>query len=98
MAMSSTEQQAFSFAAATKPESAVIDRPARQNVVIEAGAGTGQTTAIVAEVLPLLLSDEKLEPERILLVTFPQKAAGEIAHPIPHALTQIELRFQSRPG
>src|SRR5258708_20544357 len=95
MAMSSTEQQAFSFAAAAKPEAAVIDRPARRNVVIEAGAGTGKTTAIVAEVLRLLLSNEELAPERIVLVTFTEKAAGEIADRIHHALTEIELRFES---
>ena len=30
----------------------------RRNIVIEAGAGTGKTTAIVAEVLKLMLGDE----------------------------------------
>src|SRR5258708_8242174 len=95
MAMSSTEQQAFSFVRAVKPDAAVIDRPARRTVVIEAGAGTGKTTAIVAEVLRLLLSDEELAPERIVLVTFTEKAAGEIADRIHHALTEIELRFES---
>ena len=93
--MSSTQQQAFSFVPVAKPEAAVIDRPARRNLVIEAGAGTGKTTAIVAEVLRLLLSDEELAPERIVLVTFTEKAAGEIADRIHHALTEIELRFES---
>jgi len=44
--------------------------PKRRNLVIEAGAGTGKTTAIVGEVLKLMLSDESLSPERIVLVTF----------------------------
>jgi ATP-dependent helicase/nuclease subunit A len=70
-------------------------KPQRRNVVIEAGAGTGKTTAIVAEVLRLLLGDESLLPERIVLVTFTEKAAGEIADRIHEALTELELRFDS---
>jgi ATP-dependent helicase/nuclease subunit A len=61
----------------------------RRNVVIEAGAGTGKTTAIVAEVLKLMLDDADLAPERIVLVTFTEKAAGEIADRIHEALEQI---------
>ena len=72
-----------------------FEKPRRRNIVIEAGAGTGKTTAIVAEVLRLLLGDESLLPERIVLVTFTEKAAGEIADRIHEALTEIELRFES---
>ena len=70
-------------------------KPRRRNIVIEAGAGTGKTTAIVAEVLRLLLGDEALQPERIVLVTFTEKAAGEIADRIHQALTELALRFES---
>jgi ATP-dependent helicase/nuclease subunit A len=72
-----------------------FERPRRRNIVIEAGAGTGKTTAIVAEVLRLLLGDEALSPERIVLVTFTEKAAGEIADRIHQALTELALRFES---
>jgi len=72
-----------------------FDKPKRRNIVIEAGAGTGKTTAIVAEVLRLLLGDETLSPERIVLVTFTEKAAGEIADRIHQALTELALRFES---
>jgi ATP-dependent helicase/nuclease subunit A len=72
-----------------------FETPKRRNVVIEAGAGTGKTTAIVAEVLKLLLSDEALSPERIVLVTFTEKAAGEIADRIHQALTELSLRFEA---
>ncbi|MCU1348810.1 MAG: uncharacterized protein JWO56_1840, partial [Acidobacteria bacterium] len=65
----------------------------RRNLVIEAGAGTGKTTAIVAEVLRILLGDEALDPERIVLVTFTEKAAGEIADRIHEALAELELHF-----
>ena len=78
-----TSQQSFTFAPLPKP-------PAKRNLVIEAGAGTGKTTAIVGEVLKLLLENEELAPERIVLVTFTEKAAGEIAERIHQALTEID--------
>jgi ATP-dependent helicase/nuclease subunit A len=64
--------------------------PVRRNLMIEAGAGTGKTTAIVGEVLKLMLSDENLSPERIVLMTFTEKAAGEIADRIHAALAEVE--------
>ena len=67
--------------------------PSRRNLVIEAGAGTGKTSAIVAEVLKLLLTNEDLAPERIVLMTFTEKAAGEIADRIHAALAELELHF-----
>jgi ATP-dependent helicase/nuclease subunit A len=73
----------------------LFGKPRRRNVVIEAGAGTGKTTAIVAEVLKLLLSDEALWPERIVLVTFTEKAAGEIADRVHQALTELSLRLDA---
>ena len=77
-----TLQQAFDFAP-RKPDAA------RRNLVIEAGAGTGKTTAIVAEVLKLMLEREELAPERIVLVTFTEKAAGEIADRVREALEEL---------
>ena len=65
----------------------------RKNLVIEAGAGTGKTTAIVAEVLKLMLENEELAPERIVLVTFTEKAAGEIADRIHDALNELDAHF-----
>jgi len=90
----STQQQTFGFLSGRQRPSAVQTaeggRPPRQNVVIEAGAGTGKTTAIVAKVLDLLLGDDDVAPERMVLVTFTEKAAGEIADRIQSALTEIE--------
>ncbi|HEY6893134.1 MAG TPA: UvrD-helicase domain-containing protein, partial [Rhodanobacteraceae bacterium] len=80
--MTLAEQQTFSF----RPAAAA---PVRRNLVIEAGAGTGKTTAIVAEVLKLLLGGAEVAPERIVLVTFTEKAAGEIADRIHGALEDI---------
>ncbi|HET7435355.1 MAG TPA: UvrD-helicase domain-containing protein [Thermoanaerobaculia bacterium] len=61
----------------------------RQNLVIEAGAGTGKTTAIVGEVLKLMLERDDLALERVVLVTFTEKAAGEIADRIRGALEEL---------
>lgn len=87
--MMATQQQSFRFNAPAEPP------PSRRNLVIEAGAGTGKTTAIVAEVLRLLLSDEELNPERIVLVTFTEKAAGEIADRVHSALTELDLDLEA---
>jgi len=81
--MSASMQQAFSF-------TPITTEPPRRNVVIEAGAGTGKTTAIVAEVLRILLGDTDVAPEKIVLVTFTEKAAGEIADRIHDALREID--------
>ncbi len=75
-------QQAFGFA----PPPA---GGGRRNIVIEAGAGTGKTTAIVGEVLRLIVDREDLAPERIVLMTFTEKAAGEIAERIRGALEEL---------
>ena len=84
-------QQTFNF---EKPRTDKSASPARRNIVIEAGAGTGKTTAIVAEVLKIMLENEELSPERIVLVTFTEKAAGEIADRIHAALAS--LRHEER--
>jgi ATP-dependent helicase/nuclease subunit A len=82
-----SQQQTFTFKPLAPP-------PKRANLVIEAGAGTGKTTAIVAEVLKLLLGEESIAPERIVLMTFTEKAAGEIADRIHQALTECSGRLE----
>ncbi|MDQ3281908.1 MAG: UvrD-helicase domain-containing protein, partial [Acidobacteriota bacterium] len=69
--------------------------PQRRNLVIEAGAGTGKTTAIVAEVLKLMLDREDLSPERVVLMTFTEKAAGEIADRIRGALEELDAALSN---
>ncbi|HYS55829.1 MAG TPA: UvrD-helicase domain-containing protein [Thermoanaerobaculia bacterium] len=89
--MSTPQQQTFTFHRTAE----VGGAPLRRNKVIEAGAGTGKTTAIVAEVLQLLLGDADIAPERIVLVTFTEKAAGEIADRIEDALNDIRSQLES---
>jgi ATP-dependent helicase/nuclease subunit A len=85
-----TLQQTFDFA---PTDEGACPPLSRRNLVIEAGAGTGKTTAIVAEVLKIMLENEEVSPERIVLVTFTEKAAGEIADRIHAALAELEMRF-----
>ena len=82
------QQQSFLFSTGA---------PQRRNLVIEAGAGTGKTTAIVAEVLKLMLEREELAPERIVLMTFTEKAAGEIADRIRGALEDLARKPKGWP-
>lgn len=92
-----SQQQTFDFfggqQSAPSPAE-TIERPSK-NLVIDAGAGTGKTTAIVGEVLKRLLSNEDLDPQRIVLVTFTEKAAGEIADRIHAALTELQLQLDN---
>ncbi len=67
----------------------------RRNLFIEAGAGTGKTTEIVRQVLTILLDEPDQKPERIVLITFTEKAAGEIAERIRDALVDLQSSFET---
>ncbi|MGN6186506.1 MAG: UvrD-helicase domain-containing protein [Thermoanaerobaculia bacterium] len=82
-----SQQSLFDLITQTAPPPE--QKTAPRNIVIEAGAGTGKTTAIVAEVLRLMGEHENLAPERIVLMTFTEKAAGEIADRIRTALEEL---------
>ncbi len=90
MAKNSSElQTAFSFQA----------RPERPSIILEAGAGTGKTTEIVRRVLTLLLDEPDLDPSCIVLMTFTEKAAGEIEDRIREGLSALHSGFaEGRPG
>ena len=67
-----------------KQETAAAHRGAA--FLLEAGPGTGKTRTLVARVESLL--DEGVDPRRILLLTFSNKAAGEMAERIAQRLPQ----------
>lgn len=67
---------------------------AAANQVIEAGAGTGKTTRIVRDVVLLLLERPDLDPERLVLMTFTEKAAAEIATRVRAGLIGILERLE----
>jgi ATP-dependent helicase/nuclease subunit A len=89
-----SDQRSFSFQPldTAEPSPRTADR---KNLLIEAGAGTGKTTRIVREVVQLLLRDPSIVLERIVLMTFTEKAAGEIADRIRAALTDLSTTLDS---
>jgi ATP-dependent helicase/nuclease subunit A len=48
-----------------------------QNIAVSAGAGSGKTTLLVERFL-FAVTEKKFEPERILAITFTEKAANEM--------------------
>ena len=55
-----------------------------QNLFVEAGAGTGKTRALVERVLALVLNGRPIE--RIVAITFTEKAAAELRDRVREAL------------
>lgn len=50
----------------------------KQNLLIEAGAGSGKTAVLVARYLEFLRQGKDISPENILVLTFTKKAASEL--------------------
>ena len=66
------------------------------NVVVEAGAGTGKTTLLTDRILFLVLGWDKPVPvlvDRIVALTFTEKAAGEIKLRLSDRLAEIAARL-----
>ncbi|HUF16864.1 MAG TPA: UvrD-helicase domain-containing protein [Thermoanaerobaculia bacterium] len=68
-------------------------RGQRKALVIEAGAGTGKTTSIVRELLGILTSHPELAAERVVLVTFTEKAAGELSSRVRGAIAELHANL-----
>ncbi|GAB4238757.1 MAG: hypothetical protein OHK0028_16430 [Deltaproteobacteria bacterium] len=49
-----------------------------RNLAVDASAGTGKTSTLVARVTNLFLKEPGLSPDQVLLMTFTEKAAGEM--------------------
>jgi DNA helicase-2/ATP-dependent DNA helicase PcrA len=61
-------------------------------LLIIAGAGTGKTTALVHRVAWLI--SQKVPPERLLLLTFTRRAAGEMLRRVEEVLRQADVGRQ----
>ena len=48
-----------------------------QNILVEAGAGSGKTSLFVKRYCHILTESPHLKPENILAITFTKKAANE---------------------
>lgn len=59
-----------------------------KNIVVEAGAGTGKTTLLIAR-LCLSLLVQKIPPEKLVALTFTDKAAAEIKTRLTEQLQQV---------
>ena len=64
----------------------IKDFKSNKNYVIEASAGTGKTYSIVKIVEKLLQENKNLSLEQILIVTYTEKAAGELKDRIRSAI------------
>ena len=50
----------------------------RRDLAVDASAGTGKTSTLVARVTNLFLAHPDLSPDHVLLLTFTDKAAAEM--------------------
>lgn len=66
----------------------------KRHGILEAHAGTGKTHTIVEMVLELLQETPRLKLSQILLVTYTQKAAGELVKRIRERLEKAEAECQ----
>ena len=65
-----------------------IGRSLDENLFVEAGAGTGKTTALVARMVALVV-DEGIPIEEIAAITFTEKAAAELGDRFRRTLENV---------
>src|SRR5438094_863178 len=63
---------------------------------VEAGAGTGKTTALVSRIVELVARDD-LPMERLAAITFTQAAAAELRDRVREALEQAAVSRSCEP-
>lgn len=68
-----------------------------RSAVVEAGAGTGKTTLLIDRMAFLLLGSG-LAPERLVALTFTEKAAGEIKARLAERLHALSALLEGRPA
>ncbi len=62
-----------------------------QNILVSAAAGSGKTAVLVERIIQLILND-KVDVDRMLIVTFTNAAAGEMKSRIHDALEEVLYR------
>lgn len=78
----------FGFAFSER-QVAAITAPLEPSVIM-AGAGSGKTSVMTARIV-WLVANELVEPDRVLGLTFTNKAAAEFRTRVRHVLTQLDL-------
>ncbi len=79
------------------PQVEAITAPLDRPVVIVAGAGSGKTTVMAARVV-WLVGHHGLEPDRILGLTFTNKAAAELGLRVRRALAALHAESDDAPA
>ncbi|MSS62579.1 helicase-exonuclease AddAB subunit AddA [Velocimicrobium porci] len=78
----------------TKEQKKVIDTRNR-NVLVSAAAGSGKTAVLVERIISMILDEtNKIDIDRLLIVTFTEAAAGEMRERIGNA---IEEKLKEQP-
>ncbi|MDG1464657.1 MAG: UvrD-helicase domain-containing protein, partial [Acidimicrobiales bacterium] len=65
-----------------------IDHSLDENLFVEAGAGTGKTTALVGRMIALVV-DEGVAVEKIAAITFTERAAAELGDRFRRGLEDV---------
>ena len=79
----------------TEQQRAIIEAPLTHGV-INAGAGSGKTAVMTARIVHLIAT-EAVEPDRILGLTFTNKAAEELGHRVRGAMQVLGLGLDAQP-
>ncbi|HMO53703.1 MAG TPA: UvrD-helicase domain-containing protein, partial [Tepidiformaceae bacterium] len=75
---------------------ALITSALDQTLFVEAGAGTGKTTALVGRIVALIRSGVPIE--RLAAITFTEKAAAELAERVRKELEKAAHGHEDYPG
>ncbi len=78
-----------------RPSQAAAVRSTARRIVVDAGAGTGKTHTLASRFAWLAAVDPGIPPERILTLTFTEKAAREMRERIERTLAAWEERWDA---
>lgn len=77
----------------TPEQRRVIEHPLGGSVLVVAGAGSGKTETMANRVV-WLVANGRVEPDRVLGLTFTRKAAGELSDRVVRRLDQFAARLR----
>jgi len=87
-----TVNEALAFQSSANPPQQEAIRHVSGPLLIIAGPGSGKTFTLVERVV-YLISAHKVAPEKLLILTFTDKAAGELKTRISNRLAEMNIKF-----